>query len=587
MSTRTFGAAAALVLAIVPLAAQQTPVRDTVKTAAPVAGTSTISGIVTSDDGSRPIRFAYIVVIGTGTGTVKVTSSDANGRFSASGLPADRYTIGASKPPYLGTVAGARRPARPGTPIAVADGQHVSNVAIRMPMGASISGVVTDERGLPGAGAALSLLQWRLQAGERVLAPVPGVSQNLMADDRGRYRFHGLPPGEYVIAAMRPAAPASPARAFTAAEIDAAMKSGAAPSMAPATPASPPVRYVSVYYPGTSRAVDAQPVAVATGDERINIDFRLEEVRTSRVEGMVVGSDGQPVARAPLIVTTPVGSLLSTAQSTMTGPDGRFTVAALPPGPHIFSVTGTGPLAGQYARMVVDVAGADMFGVSVVMRPALTLTGRLLFDGAPTAPSVAGRRVPMRAWGGASGLPAPQVGATDASGAFTVTNLAPGRWLIGGPLSFGPTSDTMTWALQAVIVDGRDVTDLPIEIGETPPREVVVSYTDRWQELSGRLQSQSGAPVSEHTMVVFPENRAYWIQGSRRIVTARPGTDGRFVLSGQGPTTLPPGRYLLAAVTDISRDEQFDPAFLAQLVPAAIPLALAPGEKKVQDVGIK
>jgi len=28
-------------------------------------------------------------------------------------------------------------------------------------------------------------------------------------------------------------------------------------------------------------------------------------------------------------------------------------------------------------------------------------------------------------------------------------------------------------------------------------------------------------------------------------------------------TTLPPGRYLLAAVTDIDRDEQFDPAFLA------------------------
>jgi hypothetical protein len=58
-------------------------------------------------------------------------------------------------------------------------------------------------------------------------------------------------------------------------------------------------------------------------------------------------------------------------------------------------------------------------------------------------------------------------------------------------------------------------------------------------------------------------------------------------LSGAGPTTLPPGKYLLAAVTDIDRDEQFDPAFLGALVPAAVPVTLQPGEKRVQDLVIK
>jgi len=50
---------------------------------------------------------------------------------------------------------------------------------------------------------------------------------------------------------------------------------------------------------------------------------------------------------------------------------------------------------------------------------------------------------------------------------------------------------------------------------------------------------------------------------------------------------MPPGKYLLAAVTDIDRNEQFDPAFLASIVPAAVPLILQPGEKKVQDLIVK
>jgi len=145
----------------------------------------------------------------------------------------------------------------------------------------------------------------------------------------------------------------------------------------------------------------------------------------------------------------------------------------------------------------------------------------------------------------------------------------------------------MTWTLQSVVADGRDVTDLPLEIADTAPKNVVVTYTDKWQELSGRLQSQSGAPVSDYTIIVFPEDKAYWFQGTRRIVTARPGTDGRFTLSGKGLTTLPPGKYLLAAVTDIGRDEQFDPAFLAQVAAAGVPITLGPGEKKVQDLAIR
>ena len=50
---------------------------------------------------------------------------------------------------------------------------------------------------------------------------------------------------------------------------------------------------------------------------------------------------------------------------------------------------------------------------------------------------------------------------------------------------------------------------------------------------------------------------------------------------------LPPGDYLLAAVTDLERNEEYDPAFLASLVTAAVPVTLLPGQRKVQDLVVK
>jgi hypothetical protein len=326
------------------------------------------------------------------------------------------------------------------------------------------------------------------------------------------------------------------------------------------------------------------PITVGAGEERNNADFRLETVTTSRVEGSVATADGQPAGSLIVIMASATGSVLQTAVTSRVAPDGRFQIPNAQPGSYVLMVNGS---AGQFARGTLEVAGADILGVQLILRPAMTMAGRLAFDSA-TSLVLGGRRIPLRALTtSAASAGGAAVSATDQSGAFTVSNLVPGRYVLGGPLSFGPTTDTMTWTLQSVVADGRDVTDLPLEIADTAPKSVVVTYTDKWQELSGRLQSQSGAPVSEYSIIVFPEDKAYWFQGTRRIVAARPGTDGRFTLSGKGLTTLPPGKYLLAAVTDIGRDEQFDPAFLAQIVSAAVPVTLGPGEKKIQDLAIR
>jgi hypothetical protein len=563
-----------------PRAIQQTPTRD-VRTLAPApTGTAAVAGVVTTADGSaRPLRLAHVVLIGSATGTLRVTSTDGDGRFSFADLPADRYVIGASKPPYLGAVAGARRPARPGTPVAVREGESVANIAIRLPMAAAVAGVITDEGGQPIPGVLVGLQ--RTRGGERVSVTSPGGLVG--TDERGRYRLFGLPPGEYFVVAMRlgtlGAAPLSDA------DVDAAMKGGRV-ALPPGDPLS---RYAPVFFPGTTRADDAAPVVLSAGEERDGVDFRVQSVRTARLEGIVMTADGQPTPAADVMLSPAISSPLQFTSRMRVTPDGRFATTNLPPGSYtIVAQAGGGP-GGLSAAIPLVIDGADLTGIQVTLRPPLTLSGRLVFDGAAPPAVLNGRRVPLRVLTpGLTGVAAPQVAPTGADGSFLISRVLPGRYLLGGPLFFGATTDSVTWALQSVIVDGRDVTDLPFEItSDAPPKEIVVTYGDRWQQLSGRLLQSSGALAPDYTIVVFPANRAYWISRSRRIVTTRPGTDGQFTVSGPGPITLPPGDYLVAAVTDIDRDEQFDPAFLSSLVTAAIPVTLHAGDRKVQDLIIK
>jgi hypothetical protein len=99
-------------------------------------------------------------------------------------------------------------------------------------------------------------------------------------------------------------------------------------------------------------------------------------------------------------------------------------------------------------------------------------------------------------------------------------------------------------------------------------------------QLSGALSDGVGRPTSDLSMILFPTDRALWFQGSRRLrAPVRPASNGRFSFTG-----LPPGEYYLAALTDFDPNDWYDPEFLEQVVPGAIKVTLADGERKTQDL---
>ena len=64
----------------------------------------------------------------------------------------------------------------------------------------------------------------------------------------------------------------------------------------------------------------------------------------------------------------------------------------------------------------------------------------------------------------------------DQAGAFQIVNLAPGRYMFGGPLALGPSAETIGWSLASAVLDGVDVTDRAVEISmEAPPKELTLS----------------------------------------------------------------------------------------------------------------
>jgi hypothetical protein len=575
-------------VAIVTAAIASAPQQRDVPNPAPVAGqpigAASIAGAVVADADSRPLANAHVVLIGIGTGIVRITATDVEGQFTLPRLPADRYTLGASKPPFLGALAGAQRPARPGTPVVVADGQSVDGITIRLHRGATISGVLTDSKGNPAARVPVSVRRWGMQGGRRTMV-ASGVG-TFATDDRGRYRIYGLLPGEYVVAAAGPIEP--PARVLTESEVDAALRGEIGPPDPPATPVSPFRGQNPTYFPGTLRASDAISIHLAVGEERPNVNFQLRPIAPVRIDAQVVGADGQsPGTSASVSLRTFSDNIMQVTYTARTNADGKASFSNVAPDTYALYATGQ---AGGFAFATIDVSDTDVTGIVLALRPAPTIAGTLVFRGTTQAPPLAGRRVPLRELAAIAvdGLTSASISAPNGAGQFTISSQRPGRFVLGGPLAMGPTEGAITWTLESVVADGSDITDLPFEMGgDTIPKSIVVTYTDRFQELAGRISRENGTPVPDHTILVFPEDRRYWIYGSRRIVATRPDTDGRFTLSAPGPASLPPGRYLLAAVTDLDRDEQFDPAFLASIAPAAVPVTLGPGEKKVQNLVVR
>lgn len=594
-------------LALVSISAQQVPSRD-LPAVVPTSGTATVSGIVVNDaTPPQPVRRAIVTLSGGGLVPSRSVVTDDEGRFSVTGLPEGRFIVTVRRSGFITSSYGAKRPGRPGTALAVAAGAHIPDVHVRIWRGAAIEGVVRDEFGRPAAGVTMFAMPARRITGAALTLNNDGA----ITDDRGRFRLFGLEPGTYAVAARPGGTVGAPLLARTDAEVDAIFArltggGGAARPAAGQESSAAPTTFAPIYYPGTADIGSAQPITLAPGQLVEGLDFTLQRVAASVVEGQLLRADGTPARGATVQLA------LQAAQSrfpfdepvvfdTTADQDGRFRLGSIAPG--VYQLIARGPAAeppkvdtggvvlsqpggaavNHWATMPVTVVGGDLTGLNLTLAPGRTVRGRVEFTGSEKPPaSMQQIRMNLIPSGGVDRQGVVRTiaftigGAISPDGSFEITSVPPGRFRLsffGAPIASGP------WFPHSAMIGGVDTFDGLVDFNALPDGELVVTFSDNPGELSGTLSTQDGAPVSDVFVIAYSANNAHWGPQARRVQAVRPGVDGRYHIA-----RLPAGEYFLAAVTDVDQDEWQDPAFLAELIPASIKVALTDGEKKTQDI---
>jgi protocatechuate 3,4-dioxygenase beta subunit len=549
-------------------------------------GHAVLAEKVTDDAGGAGLRRVDLTLTGGSLVGPRKTLTDESGRFSFDNLAAGTYRVRANRQGLVTTEYGASKAGRPGLSVVLADTDR-REIVISMPRAAAIGGTVFDETGAPLPNARVTALRAQMKNGVRVYLDTLSFADS---DEGGGFRIPNLDAGQYVVEAGRLDFNRRQPdfTRMAEGEVDLALREPAVP-----VPAAPVTHrnfgFAPVYYPSATSSTSATPLSVSRGQELTGINLTLGVTPVARIEGIVTGADGRPAANAQvtLLPRNAVDSILASQYAPggllvprRTDAAGHFAFAGVQPDDYTVSVRTAGPVA-EWAAIDIATTGDDQM-LTLTTRPARTLTGRLIFDGASAPPAdLTNTRVQFnmaRAPSVVNGYEATAHVAAD--GRLTISGVVPGSYWLTATAP-GATS-TSGWALTSALVEGREALDGPIDVsGESDITDVALHFTDHPSGVAGTLQTAAGLPASDYFVVVFSKDLSYWKPGSRRIAMARPNSSGAFNVRN-----LPPGEYLIAALTDVEDGEWFDKDFLSQLVPAARTFTIETGQVAREDLRI-
>lgn len=580
------------------------------------AGTNPSAGVVGGRGGSFVINGVPQQMGGLSVGRVVIT--DPQGQFSFAKLPAGQYSINVSRDQYLQTSYGQKKPNRPGTTIGLADGQQLT-VKVPMLRGGVITGVVIGQDGEPLMNAQVRAMRYTMVSGFKRLE----ANGYANTDDRGVYRMFGLQPGEYLVSATQSpnelsmdrslADAAAVESAIAAAPVQAAAFGQPPTISVPVTAPMPgdagPSGYAPTFYPSASTAMAASNVTVNAGEERGGVDIPVQYNRSGNIQGTVLSSappGGVMISLTAADPTVLAGQGLPTARA---NPDGKFTLRNIPPGqytlnaytmptpPQPVMINGAMQMPAPAAQKPEDVprlwgrvqvtvdGGQSTQDVSVGLQAGKSISGRLMFDTqvqmdlARTRYMVTLQNAPSPQPIQMGQMPQAQV---QPDGRFALEGVPPGRYILRASGGGGPTPGSLPIVQKSSIVGAEDTMDIPLEFtADQDLAGVTITMTDRLTELSGTLTESTGQPGNDYTIIVASADTRFWTPGSRRILTTRPGADGKYSFRN-----IPPGEYTIAAVTDIEPGGQYDPEFLKALSGASIRVTLTEGTKKTQDLRV-
>jgi hypothetical protein len=210
----------------------------------------------------------------------------------------------------------------------------------------------------------------------------------------------------------------------------------------------------------------------------------------------------------------------------------------------------------------------------LTMETMRTVAGRIITEGSSSPPILRGTVVEVTAYSLSGDRREAKVAA---DGTFAIPDVAPGKYIVNF------AGEAPPWNLASAMAAGVDTLDYLLEVPrDRDVRDLVLTLRDRSSELSGTVTDGSLKPAAGRTVIVFPSDDRLWMSGDRRIKAKTLGDDGKYLFD-----ELRPGNYLVVLTDSVEPDEWLDPEFLKKLLSASIPITIAEGEKKVQDLRIR
>ena len=398
----------------------------------PSTGTAVIRGRVVAGDTGKPLRRARVTVGRPGQGGPRNVVTDSDGRYEAKDLPAGQYVVTAARSGYLQLRYGQRRPLEAPRSLEVVDMRTIDHVDFALPRAGVIEGRVMDEIGDPIGGATVFAMRAEYFQGRRQLVP---AGSPIATDEAGQYRVIGLSPGAYVVRA-------STRETWTVTRDGKKELMGFAPT----------------YFPGTPDAARAQRVTIDIGKHTVNTDFPLVPVRTVKVSGTAFNAHGEAAANVGLVEETsgPSGGMVRMAGTAIPAADGSFVIRDVIPGEYKLKAAGMN----EVATLPVVVGNADVEHLSLITSPGWSASGTLTIENG-TPPGIPRERVRIT------------INPTSAVSGMRMQGEPNGRQVLNDDWTFSATAIVGParfraalpdgWAVKAILHNGRDVTDTPIE----------------------------------------------------------------------------------------------------------------------------
>ena len=188
-------------------------------------------------------------------------------------------------------------------------------------------------------------------------------------DSQGRFRITGLPSGEYLVGARaRPSPPFDPSKQ---------------------SPMYAPTFYPSVIDHQAAASVSAAAEAI------VPIQIALVQVKGAHISGTAVSASGQPAAGMPIRLFHRFGGEGSESPVGAVRDDGTFVTPPLPPGWYQLTIgkRSDGETGVEFATALLEVQDRDVDGISLVLGPGASISGRVVSEAGAASPSAVAMRV--------------------------------------------------------------------------------------------------------------------------------------------------------------------------------------------------